>query len=57
MAKATHPGYEINPFYGSNMQPTFASMISRAIAGKKVNVSKELNDLQGKAVQWSKSKK
>jgi ABC-type glycerol-3-phosphate transport system substrate-binding protein len=56
VAEATHPGYEINPFYGTTMQPTFASMISRAMAGEDVDVQKELDDLQRRAVAWSATK-
>ncbi|MCL1796014.1 MAG: extracellular solute-binding protein [Clostridia bacterium] len=56
VAKSTHPGYEINPFYGATMQPTFASMISRAMAGEEVDVQKELDDLQKTAVAWSSTK-
>lgn len=56
IAHATHPGYEINPFYGSTLQPTYASMISRSIAGKTVDVQKELDALQAKAEAWSASK-
>lgn len=56
IAVSTHPGYEINPFYGTSMQPTFASMISRSMAGETVDVQKELDDLQKKAISWSSTK-
>jgi hypothetical protein len=51
-----HPGYEMNPFYGSGIQPVLASMISRTMAGETVDVQKELDDLQAKAVAWSATK-
>lgn len=54
---ATHPGYEINPFFQATIQPTLASMMSRAIAGETVDVKAELADLNAKAVAWSESKK
>jgi len=56
VAQASHPGYEINPFYGTAMQPTFASIISRSMAGEEVDVQKEMDDLQKKAIAWSSTK-
>lgn len=56
-AQATHPGYEINPFFQATIQPTLASMMSRSIAGESVDVKAELADLNAKAVAWSESKK
>ncbi|MDD6032822.1 MAG: extracellular solute-binding protein [Oscillospiraceae bacterium] len=56
-AQATHPGYEINPFFQATIQPTLASMMSKAIAGETVDVKAELADLNKKAQDWSASKK
>jgi ABC-type glycerol-3-phosphate transport system substrate-binding protein len=53
VAVSTHPGYEVNPFYGSSIQPELASMLSRSVAGRAVNVQAELDALQAKAVAWS----
>ena len=53
VAVSTHPGYEINPFYGSGIQPELASMLSRSVAGVSFNLQAEMNDLQAKAVAWS----
>ena len=55
-AVSKHPGYEINPFYGSGIQPELASMFSRSIAGRAVNVQAEMDALQAKAVAWSASR-
>ena len=55
-AVSTHPGYEVNPFYGSGIQPELASMLSRSIAGRAVNVQAELDALQAKAAAWSASR-
>lgn len=56
-AQATHPGFEINPFFQASIQPVLASMISRSIAGESVDVDSELASLQKKAVDWSESRK
>ena len=56
-AEATHPGYEINPFFQASIQPALASMFSRSIAGETVDVKAELADLNQKAIAWSESKK
>ena len=53
VAEATHPGYEINPFYGSGIQPELASMLSRSVAGVSFDLQAEMNDLQAKAIAWS----
>lgn len=55
IAEATHPGYEINPFYQATIQPTLASMFSRAAVGEDVDVKSELADLNRKAQEWSAS--
>lgn len=51
LAKAA--GYEINPFFVSNMQPAIAGIMSRAINGEDVDVEAEMQDMQAKAVEWS----
>lgn len=53
VANATIPGFEMNPFYGVSMQPVFAELISRSIAGETVDVQAAMDDLQGMAVSWS----
>ena len=53
VAQATIPGFEMNPFYGVTMQPVFAELISRAIAGEDVDVQAAMDDLQNQAVMWS----
>jgi len=55
-AVAKHPGYEVNPFYGSSIQPELASMLSRSIAGRTFNTQAEMDALQAKAVAWSASR-
>jgi len=53
VAQATIPGFEMNPFYGVSMQPVFAELISRAIAGETVDVQAAMDDLQAQAIAWS----
>jgi len=53
VAQATIPGFEMNPFYGVTMQPVFAELISRAIAGETVDVQAAMDDLQAQAINWS----
>lgn len=55
IAEATHPGYEINPFYQAAIQPTLASIFSRAIIGEDVDVAAELAEINRKAIEWSES--
>jgi multiple sugar transport system substrate-binding protein len=42
-----------NPFYTSDIQPDFQSIISNVAAGKNVDVQADLDSLQKKAVAWS----
>lgn len=53
IAQSTNPGFELNPFYGVSIQPVIASMLSRSIAGDKVDVKAEMDALQDKAIAWS----
>jgi hypothetical protein len=53
VAQATIPGFEMNPFYGVSMQPIFAELISRSIAGEEVDVQAAMDALQASAIAWS----
>ena len=54
VANAVIPGFEMNPFYGVSMQPVFAELISRSIAGEEVDVQSAMDDLQDQAIAWSR---
>jgi hypothetical protein len=56
VAASSHPGYEINPFYGSSIQPVLAEILSRSLAGETVNIQQMMDELQANAERWSSTR-